>query len=89
MTEILERRAMKIEFYGKLRDALGDTADLDSVEGETVAGLRRRLADLHPAAAGELLGPRIRACVGDTIVGDEFGLDGHDRVEFLPPLSGG
>lgn len=80
---------MKIAFFGKLRDALGDECELTSQWGETVAGLRKRLADLRPESSGDLLGPRVRACVGDTIVGEDFVLDGHDRVEFFPPLSGG
>ena len=80
---------MKILFFGKLRDALGDEGELAPVQGETVAQLRRRLADLHPGAADHLCSPRLRACVDDTIVGDDFALDGHDSVEFFPPLSGG
>jgi molybdopterin synthase sulfur carrier subunit len=80
---------MRILFFGKLRDSLGDERELDAEPGETVARLRRRLADLHPAAAGDLMSPRLRACVDDAIVGDDFVLDGHDRVELLPPLSGG
>jgi len=80
---------MKIGFFGKLRDSLGDECDVAVEEGETVARLRRRLARLHPEAAADLLGPRVRACVADTIVGDDFVIGGHERVEFLPPLSGG
>jgi molybdopterin converting factor small subunit len=80
---------MKILFFGKLRDALGDERELTNEEGETVAQLRRRLAALNPQAAGDLLGPGVRACVADTIVGEDFVVAGHDRVEFFPPLSGG
>ena len=80
---------MRIEFFGKLRDALGDFAEVAAVEGETVGELRRRLACDHPSAASALLGPRVRACVDDTLVGEDFVVDGHERVEFLPPLSGG
>jgi molybdopterin synthase sulfur carrier subunit len=86
-----ERRkgVMKIGFFGSLREAIGDECEIDAERGETVAQLRLRLAALHPRAAPELLGPRVRACVGDTIVGDDFALRGNERVEFLPPLSGG
>lgn len=80
---------MKIRFFGRLRDALGDEGELTAEEGETVARLRLRLARLHPEAARDLLSPRIRACVADTMVGDDFPLGGHERIEFLPPLSGG
>lgn len=80
---------MRILFFGKLRDSLGDERVLAPVAGETVAGLRARLAGLFPPAADDLLGPGVRACVADAIVGEEFSLAGHDEVEFLPPLSGG
>lgn len=80
---------MKVLFFGKLRDALGDEYEVDPGQGETVAGLRRRLADLHPVAAGELLSPRVRACVNDWLVREEFVIHRGDTVEFFPPVSGG
>ena len=80
---------MKIGFFGRLRDSLGDECEVPAAKGETVAQLRIRLAGLHPDAAGDLLSPRVRACVGDEMVGEDFRLAGQERVEFLPPLSGG
>ena len=80
---------MRIRFFGKLRDSLGDESDVPAERDETVAELRRRLADLHPQAAVDLLSPRVRACVDDAIVGEDFVVGGRDRVEFFPPLSGG
>lgn len=80
---------MRILFFGKLRDALGEQRAFASVKGETVADLRRRLADVWPHAGKDLLSPRTRACVDDSIVGEDFIVAGHERVEFLPPLSGG
>ncbi len=84
-----ETWAMKIGFFGRLRDSLGDECEVDAVEGETVERLRVRLAALHPEAARLLLSPGVRACVADTIVGEDFLVGGHERVELLPPLSGG
>lgn len=80
---------MKIGFFGRLREVLGDELEVATEAGETVTRLRIRLAALHPRAAGDLLSPRVRACVADAIVGEDFPLRGHERVEFLPPLSGG
>jgi sulfur-carrier protein len=80
---------MKIGFFGKLRDSLGDECEVAAEGGETVARLRIRLASLYPEAARDLISPRVRACVADTIVGEDFLLGGDERVEFLPPLSGG
>ncbi|HYE28487.1 MAG TPA: MoaD/ThiS family protein [Allosphingosinicella sp.] len=80
---------MKIGFFGRLRDAFGDEREVAAEEGETVAGLRLRLAGLNPPAAGDILSPRVRACVADKVVGEDFVLGGRERIEFLPPLSGG
>lgn len=80
---------MKILFFGKLRDALGGERELAAQKRGTVSSLRRRLADLYPEAARDLLNPGVRACVGDTIVGEDFVVDGDESVEFLPPVSGG
>jgi molybdopterin converting factor small subunit len=87
--DVAENRVMTIGFFGRLRDVLGDACELAAEEGETVAKLRARLAGLHPEAARDLLGPRVRACVDDAIVGEDFPLAGAERIEFLPPLSGG
>jgi molybdopterin converting factor small subunit len=80
---------IRIIFFGKLRDILGEEREVSDEPGETVARLRRRLAGMFPDAADDLLGPRVRACVADEIVGDDFVLAGHRRVEFFPPVSGG
>ena len=80
---------MKIGFFGRLRDSLGEELEVPAGREETVAQLRTRLAALHPSAAADLLSPRVRACVADSIVGEDFRLAGQGRVEFLPPLSGG
>jgi molybdopterin converting factor small subunit len=80
---------MRIAFFGKLRDLLGDEREVDDEAGDTVAGLRARLAGLYPEAANDLLSQRTRACASDTIVGEDFPLAGLERIEFLPPLSGG
>ncbi|MEA3062875.1 MAG: sulfur-carrier protein [Sphingomonadales bacterium] len=80
---------MRIGFFGKLRDTLGIEREVEAEPGETVANLRIRLAGLFPQAAEDLLGARTRACVADAIVGEDFPLAGHERIEFLPPLSGG
>jgi molybdopterin converting factor small subunit len=83
------KRVMRIGFFGRLKDALGDEREIDAEAGETIARLRTRLAGLHPEAAGDLLSPGVRACVADALVGEDFLLGGQERVEFFPPLSGG
>jgi len=83
------QRIVRIGFFGRLRETLGDECEVTAERGETVAHLRTRLAGLHPSAAGDLLSPGVRAFVGDEMVGEDFPLAGQERVEFLPPLSGG
>lgn len=80
---------MKIRFYGALGERLGREVDLD-LPGKinTVAQLRDLLSDQYPAASTELL-RRTRACIGETVVGEDYGLTDGDTVEFFPPLSGG
>lgn len=80
---------MRIGFFGRLREALGDEREVPGEPGETVASLRTRLAGLYPEAAADLLSPGTRACASDTIVGEDFPVAGLERIEFLPPLSGG
>lgn len=80
---------MRIGFFGRLRDSLGDEREVPLESAGTVAHLRIQLARLYPGAARDLLDPRVRACVGDQIVGEEFLLAGQECVDFLPPLSGG
>jgi molybdopterin converting factor small subunit len=80
---------VRIRFFGRLRETLGDEREVQAEAGETVARLRLRLARLHPEAASDLLSPRVRAFVADTLVGEDFPVADQKRVEFLPPLSGG
>ena len=80
---------MKITFYGRLAEAIGPELDLDQKTDCSVAEIRDRLAAEYPAAAGTLASRRSFACVGGSMVRDDFLLSAADEVEFLPPVSGG
>ena len=80
---------MKILFFGKLGEAIGREVAMDVDTEVTVAELRAFLAQRYPAVAADLCGPGLRACVGDTIVGEDFRIGPETAVEFFPPLSGG
>jgi molybdopterin converting factor small subunit len=54
-----------------------------------VGELRERLIVEHPQAERPLRSRRALACVGDSLVRDSYVLQAADRVEFLPPVSGG
>ena len=81
---------MKIGFFGKLGDTIGREVVLDpSVAGCTIGELRTLLAGQYPHASAELVGSRLRACVNDQVVGEDFRIEAEAEVEFFPPLSGG
>ena len=81
---------MRILFFGKLGDLVGREVRLDlPPEGCSVAELRRLLAGKYPDAVAELSAPSLRAFVDDSLAGEDHRIRPGDRVEFLPPLSGG
>ena len=72
----------RIGFYGRLAEHFGREIALDLPdEGCTVGELRARFDGLDPAT--------VRACVNDVVAGEDGQVRPGDRVDFLPPLSGG
>lgn len=80
---------MKVLFFGKLRDPFGPEIELRVEAACTVAEVRRQLVALQPAAAEALSNRRVRACVGSTLVDEDYKLAPDGEVEFLAPVSGG
>ncbi len=80
---------MKILFYGRLADAIAPALEMQAPAGCSVAELRQRLASEYPDAGETLASRRSRACVGDSIVGEDYRVVAGDELEFLPPVSGG
>lgn len=71
-----------ITFYGRLAERFGREQEIDLPGGSaTVAALRARFDGVDPA--------RIRALVNDKIADEDTEVGVGDRVDFLPPLSGG
>lgn len=81
--------SMQIGFYGSIGDRLGRELVFDAAGAASVAALRQALAAAFPDAAEQLMSPGLKPCIGDCIVDDGHPLDGVERVEFFPPLSGG
>ena len=81
-------RTMKVLFYGRLADVLGSELDVPVSQECSIAELRDRIADQHPAAAA-LQNTRVRACIDDTIVPESHRVAPGAHVEFFPPVSGG
>jgi molybdopterin converting factor small subunit len=80
---------MKIAFYGRLADTLGPELDLEAPGGCSIADLRRQVSTEYPETAATLTNRRALACVGGTLVRDDYVVAAGDRIEFLPPVSGG
>jgi len=80
---------MKVALYGKLAAALGNEVEVAVGDGCTITDLRRAVAAAHPGERDALLSCGTRACVDDVIVSESHLLRSTDRVELLPPVSGG
>jgi molybdopterin converting factor small subunit len=84
---MLQRRLqLRIRLFGRLADAIGPEIEM-SVAGATVGDVRRRIAAEHAAAEASL--SRSRALIAETFVEDERVVREEERLEFLPPVSGG
>jgi molybdopterin converting factor small subunit len=79
----------KIAFYGRLADTLGPELEFAIPSGCSIAELRQQLSAEHPEAAEALASRRTRACVAGSLVRDDYAITRNDRIEFLPPVSGG
>lgn len=80
---------MKVFFYGKLASAVGPQLEVPVKAPCSVGGLRRQLIAAYPQVADALQDDRVKAIVGETVVGDNHTLGAEDEVEFLAPVSGG
>jgi molybdopterin converting factor small subunit len=80
---------LKVRFYGKLADLLGNEREVSIDSPCTVADVRVRLGIDHPEAAESLGNRRVKACVGDMIVHDGHVLSSGETLELLAPVSGG
>ena len=80
---------MNVLFFGRLVDAIAPELEIDMSPGISIAELRDQIASRFPDAEHALRGRRVRACVRDTVVADDYLIQAGDEVEFLPPVSGG
>ena len=80
---------MKVLFYGRLAEAIGPELEVDAQPGSSVGELRDRLAAEHPEIENVLRNKRARACIGQSLVHDDYVPAPTDTLEFLPPVSGG
>jgi molybdopterin converting factor small subunit len=83
-----------VRVRGQLKTLAGDRSEHE-LGGATVAELLRELERAHPAVAGWILDERgtirrhINVFVNGELGAEETAVDGDDRVEILPAISGG
>ena len=80
---------IRVEFYGRLREAAGvrDREVRVEAASPTLADLADRLREEHPGLADHLEGAAFS--VGDRLVERGRPLEAGDVVGVLPPVSGG
>jgi molybdopterin converting factor small subunit len=80
---------LKVQFHGRLAEAIGPELEIEAPAGCSVGELREWLIAEHPEAGQPLRSSRARACIGEMLVHDHHVLKAGDKIEFLPPVSGG
>jgi len=80
---------MNVRLYGCLADLLGKQVTLDVPSSRSIAEVRAAIIARYPEVEEQMRSGRVRACVDDVIVGEEYVVQGAHAVEFLPPVSGG
>ncbi len=78
---------MKLRFYGRLRDAVGN-GEIDRAVPAGIAdseALRHWLGAEFPA----LLEPSVRIAIDGRIAAGPMPIRGDGTADFLPPMSGG
>jgi sulfur-carrier protein len=79
---------LSVKLFAKARDLVGSpVVDVPWSDGETVAVLKRRLAERYPPL--EALVPRLLVAVNNDYASDERSLNATDEVACFPPVSGG
>jgi len=79
---------VSVQLFARARDLAGSAmVRVELGDQATVAELKRRLAESHPALAPLL--ERSAIAVNSEFAGDAVSLQANDQVALLPPVSGG
>jgi len=79
-----------ITFYGQFRDIAGSDIQLELPEDVTsLQKLQSHLAAVYPGFGDMLAQPRTKIVLNDMIMHGDMAISNTDRIEFLPPFSGG
>ncbi len=79
---------LSVKLFAKARDLAGSPViQIPWSDGQTVASLKQRLGELHPAL--EPLLPRLLVAVNNDYAADSTSVSSTDEVACFPPVSGG
>lgn len=82
--------SVQVRYFASVREALGPGESVPFVQGETLAGLRARLAASSPRHAQALAdGLALRCALNQTLCGMGTAVPDQAEVAFFPPLTGG
>ncbi|EDP75611.1 MoaD/ThiS family protein [Hydrogenivirga sp. 128-5-R1-1] len=76
----------RVVYFSVLRDRLGLSEEEVQFRG-SVSKLREFLKEKHPEVADIL--DRVKFAVNEEYVGEDYNLEGDERVAIIPPVSGG
>lgn len=84
-------RLIRLQFYGRLRDAAGGAdREADIPDGvATTNDLIEWIAASDPALGAALRPTSIKAAAGDQIIARDADIGQAGEISFLPPFSGG
>lgn len=85
-------REVKILFFARLRDALGEEGLHvgDTLFPTTVAGLRAHVQSLASGTFAEAMAdPNVLCAVNQRVAEEDQAVHASDEVAFFPPMTGG
>lgn len=85
-TATTDGTTVQVQYFAKLREEAGQSAETVQTEADTVTGLYEELDARHDFSVPP---SDLRVAVNDEFADWETALDADDRVVFIPPVAGG
>ncbi len=80
----------QLAFYGKLRDIMGCDMELElPANVKTLNALQDHLTQAYTGFGDVFSHTRTKVVLNDVLVHSDMPITDADRIEFLPPFSGG
>lgn len=85
-TETIERTTVQVQYFAKLREEAGQSAETVQTDAATVSDLYEQLDAHHDFSVPPA---DLRVAVNDEFADWDTALDANDLVVFIPPVAGG